>query len=538
MQSVVLVGTAVDAKVTPAAGQRDQVFGTDQKREAFSDWLMRPESLVTPEAANLAAQACMRATQESLDVFAYREAQAIVDSMENFFRSARVGNDPYLRGLQAVSGFLGQLRDLETTASDGGRAQYQSDCERVAGDFLKANPDAFEVLYYGRIHPKSTPAMVERGIRLAGIDVGALKEQICKMEGYYSVSNKPELWKLFSITRTLSNMLPKEDESDQFVEALEVNADLLPHIRKLDEYSSVAGKINGPTFSQTPEEREKMGPRTTGVGFGNGATSAMAFFTTGWRETLQDLILTRPYSPKVPFQLLRGDEIFKATEKTAKEIAGKSASQTEVGIGLVHASLNDKSPSYGANTEKYRRTAGMAWLALNAETNVRQNEKLGGVGAGIEPEPPGQVFGNPTQYQQVAKSIAAAKTAYLSLVPATEFGRWSCLTNVTDFATAAAKVPAGQVGKVDPKLIRGIKNIRFPSILVDLGTEVSDQEDGVFKLHLGTSPGRVFPAKVAGSNASYTVWTPAAFSLHLSKTTSTGDWMSMVQNYDKLPPTP
>lgn len=529
------VSQSAIAKVAPAAAQRNQALGTAQPSTYFGEWIYKKDSLITPELTNLATQDCLRTSQEYFDTFAYDKAKAVVDAMEAHYQrhSATTSQD---KALGSLTRLLVELRDLPTPKAKGANAKYQKDCETLVSDFFKAEHTTFDVLYDGRINPKPVKALEQRGLLMSGLTDSGLVTQICKLEGYYSTSEEPKLWKLFSLTRALSNMLTQEADDAAFVAALEANANLIAPIRALDKYSAVAGRPNGPTLSMTAAERTAVGARTTGTAIGSKATSAMSFFTTGWRANLQELLLTRPYNATVPFLLLRVDEILASVEQTALEVAGKSASQSEHGMAAVFGSLGEKGDVLGSATQSYRRNAALAWLALNAETNVRQNELLGDVAAPIRPAPTTKVLGS-KQYGEILKSISAAKAAYLTLVPAQELTN-GCVSKIETMVQKASKIPVGKIEDLTAQEIEdALTGAIFPPVVVNIGGEINDAQDGKFNLHLGMGNGRTYKAVVSGSKTPWTVWTPTAFSLHLPGVMTTAEWSGVVDQYEKMAPT-
>ena len=69
-------------------------------------------------------------------------------------------------------------------------------------------------------------------------------------------------------------------------------------------------------------------------------------------------------------------------------------------------------------------------------------------------------------------------------------------------------------------------------VIADIGMEVDDDEDGVFRLHLAMGYGHELPVTIGG--AEYKVWTPSAMVLHRPAVTTTSKWQQgLVNEFDK-----
>ena len=138
----------------------------------------------------------------------------------------------------------------------------------------------------------------------------------------------------------MSNVLPAERDNEAFTKAVLAAPEVAKLIGTLNQYSAVAGKYNGPSIGMTAEELRTAPSRMTGPALGSKATALMAFFTTGWRENLQKLVIDRPY-PAQPFQLITAEETLRSVEKTFTDRgAGAQHSQTEVGMDLLWSLLS------------------------------------------------------------------------------------------------------------------------------------------------------------------------------------------------------
>lgn len=554
-------------------GKVSEKLGTEWKVSGFQRWVALENALLTPEATNLALQYCLRTTQEALDAPAYDEVAApLVAEMKTAFEK---GGNSTEAGLQSLAGLLEKISAIELPKDQSWAQNYEKACAETVKPYLESNARSLYTIYEGRMAPKISkdlPAetarklaeLAKRGVRVAPLRFDGLQEQICKLEGYYSTSLNPKLWKLFSITRAMSNVLPSQEREAEFVKALADHKDLTDLVGTLNRYSAVAGKPNGPSIGMTAEElrmtKAATPVRMTGVALGTSATALMAFYTTAWREKLQDLVLQAQY-PEKPFELISARQILRATELTQREIGAlkegeREAAQTEVGMSLVWNNIFDfhvvhVKPAdrvYGALTASYKDTAALAWLALNAETNIRQNEKIGGIERTSVPSDSKttlNLYADEASYQLLLNQIEAAKSAYSNLEASEKHLASSCLPEITAFAEAAVKASKDKdktVVKLDPKstaLFGKVKHkhaFEFKPVIADIGSELKGDEPGVdgqkdFNLHLATGAWRTVPVTVDGKE--YLAGTPSAFVLHLPKTTSTAEWQKMVWEKDK-----
>jgi hypothetical protein len=196
---------------------------------------------------------------------------------------------------------------------------------------------------------------------------------------------------------------------------------------------------------------------------------------------------------------------------------------------------------------KYLETANLGWLALNAETNIRQNEKLGGVSTTSMPsDKPATtyVLADEASYSGILNQINAALSAYGIVDPSQKALANSCVPKVHEFAKRAVAASKGKYGKVvqlnanDTKVFTQHQYksaFEFSPVIADIGTEVVDdvgiRGQKTFKLHLATGNWR--ETKVTIDKKEYLLGTPSSFVLHFAQTTSTSDWKKVVKNYDK-----
>ncbi len=346
--------------------------------------------------------------------------------------------------------------------------------------------------------------------------------------------------------------------------------ELRPHetvvklIGELDTYSAVAGRSNGRSIGMTKDEAElseKLNPvRLTGPALGSNTTSLMSFFTTAWREKLKDIVLQEAY-PAKPFQLIKAEKILGAVNNTKAEHdtydGQKKFSQTEFGMLAVWDSLvgpegAPKQP-YGENTENYRKTAGLAWLAINAETNIRQNEKMAGVGAGIAPQPQPathKVYVVKEPLTNTLTEIDLALSGYQIVDPNLEVALTTCAGDMRKLIVAAidaSKDKENLVVEVDPSVTAFLAHphnrltYEFKPLIADIGSELLKDPEGLngqrdFNLHLATGHWREVPVKIGEGDTAveYLAGTPSAFVLHLKGTTSPADWQPMVIEHDQV----
>lgn len=527
---IVFCVTSGFAKVVPSEGQRNEKFGAAWERVDLKTWLTRGDSVVTPELTNLAVQACLRSQQESFDV----EASTLVMGMGKTF-ATQLSNTraTYEKGLSVLGALMHRLENIQAESA----TDYSSKCDLVVKEEFAARGEYLTPLYHGRFFPKTLPEFGKAGIQIAPLTWEGLREQICKLEGYYSTSQRPELWKFFAITRAMGNVLPSEESDGEFVAVLANFPDLRERIVKLSAYSSVAGKVNGPAIGY---DVENVAPRLTGPGMGSKATSMLAFFTTGWRERIQKLVLERPY-PEQAFELLRSDELVNAIKVMRPTYCGSERcsdlkSASELGMTSLWYALSPvlwaiRTESGSAYT--YLKTSALAWLAVNAEANIRVNEKISGVkAAAIEPDAiTDLVYGAPNSYREITLSIAAAQKAYAVIDPSGQKAS-PCLSELKTYTEAAAKVQDGSVGRVTGASREQLAHVQLEPVIADIGLEVDDSQDGAFKLHLATGGGRATPMTIQGSQFSW--WTPSAHILHLPGAVSTAQWRNkMVDEFDR-----
>jgi hypothetical protein len=518
--------------------EKPQVFGTQWKLRAYQKWLRDDRALITPEVAHLAVQACMRKSQQDLDVQAYGLAKNLMGEMEKAYLPS--GN-AYTTGLSALTQLLREISAINADSA----AAYRTQCEtRVTARFGNvAFRNTLSPLFQGRLQPGISPnlppelrqhllKLAEKGISVAPLTWGGLQEQICQLEGYYSTSKKPELWKFFSITRALGNVLPAEDREGEFVTAVTQSDAATRLLSRINQYSSVAGKFNGPTIGMTSDEMIAAEMRLTGPALGSRAPSLLAFFTTAWRERLQKLILEQDY-PEKPFALLSATQVLTSLGETARDTHQNGrTSQTELGmVGvwemLLPFAFGGPNPEWGGVTADYKKTSALAWLALNAETNIRQNEKLAGfANTSIDTGSiTTRLYGTATQYAGLVGEIAAAEKAYAAL-GSIELPR--CLNGLDAFAQAARDALGydARVATLGIERTKVLGDIKIEPVIADIGMEVNDergdQPGGIFRLHLATGEGHQVEVAVQGEN--YRLWTPSSMVLHLDSVHTTAQW--------------
>lgn len=571
------------------SGNPMEKLGTEWKQTSFSNWVSRDNALITPEASNLALQYCLRTTQEELDGTAYdRVAVPMVRDMQAAFKgNLRTSTE---KGLAELTKLLVAIQGIKVKGEYPNPYDYIPACEKVVKDNLGKVKDLW-ALYEGRMNPKDAknlPAEIqerlaklrERGVRVSPLKPDSLVEQICKLEGYYSTSNDSRLWRLFSTTRAMANVLRHEENNAEFETVLKANPKIARNIGLLDRYSAVAGRPNGASAGMTDAEaalaRTATPVRLTGPALGSNSTALMAFFTTAWREKLQDHVIQPDY-PRKPFQLISADQVLKASKLTSDEIPTRGAdswpvSQTEQGMSVVWGNIlawhtrlgGDRvNPVYGNVTQAYKNTAALAWIALNAETNIRQNEKIAGLERTSVPqdEPTTRnVFGDEAAYRGLLKEIAAARVAYRVIDTDGKLVAKTCLSPVEQFVNAAAEASKGKDGRViqldsrDTAVFGKVsmkKAFEFKPVIADIGTELKGDNEGFrssdaalkefdgqtdFNLHLATGYWREVPVKVYDGGRSpreFIAGTPSAFVVHFKKTTSTADWQKVVYTHDK-----
>ncbi len=203
----------------------------------------------------------------------------------------------------------------------------------------------------------------------------------------------------------------------------------------------------------------------------------------------------------------------------------------------------------------------MAWLALNAETNIRQNEKIAGLERTSLPSDQRvtqNVFADSSAYGAMVREIDAALSAYRHIDQDGSLVENTCVMPVRKFAEAAhaaskakdnsvvqlEKAETAVFGKVEFK-----KAFEFKPVIADIGSEVLDDPEGFqgetqfeefkgqknFKLHLATGYFRQVPITIGiGTRKKlYLIGTPSAFVIHFAGTTSTAEWQQgLVERYD------
>jgi len=555
------------------SGKRVEKLGVEWMPTEFKNWVTRDNAVITPEISNLAVQYCLRTTQEALDGGAYESvAVKLVSAMDKQFLGKDAGKTDIDRSLAGVTRLLKAIGAINVKGGYGKAAEYQKVCQKtLATELARKENDRLLDAYEGRMNPdpirdlpKGVSAKLEKlakqGVALSKLTVDGLTEQVCKLEGYYSTSSDPRLWKFFSTTRVMANVLPKAANNSEFVKIVYESPEVVELIKVLNEYSSVAGRSNGPSVGMDRAALLNPGDnqiRLTGPALGSRSAALMAFYTTAWREQLQDHVIQENY-PRKPFQLISAEQVLVASDRTYREVSlavkadGRHPSQTEFGMSSVWRSLVAyHSPNvrpafnYGDHTATFMDTSSLAWLALNAETNVRQNEKIAALERSLAVRPKAattKIFANDSAYAMILDEIQAAEAAYKWVDPSGAQVKTTCVPGIKAFneaAVAASKGKNHQVVEVDAGLtsifLKSGNAYEFKPVIVDIGGEVLGDPEGLedqhdFKLHLATGQWRMVPAKIAGKD--YVLGTPSAFVIHLPKTTSTAEWQGMVRKYD------
>jgi len=551
-------------------GKKAEVLGNKWTPSSFKDWVISKDALIVPEVSNLAIQACLRKTQMNIDVLAYQQMREIIEALKTEFRrdNARRLTLDYDYGLNSLTQLLVAIDSIQAEDPEKYETACRSTLERVLPLQAGKQPgsrtikEELEVLYFGRMRPQISPSLsaedqallaklFAKGLKLANLEWPDLKDQICKLEGYYSTSLDPSLWKFFSTSRAMMNVLPKPEDTAKFIASIS-RAERVPQlVRNLNEYSSVAGKYNGASVGMTDEEVRKAKVRLTGPALGSIQPSLMAFFTTGWREELQRRVIDQDY-PAKPFQLISAQNVLESLGATPGDLVdGSHSSATILGMKSGWRSLHwwfakfevdpPQKKELGPNTEAYRKTAALAWLALNAETNIRQNEKIAGIKATSEEQeefPTTAVFGNQNEYEMLVAELDAAVKAY-RLVDTEGTATQPCVSSLRKMNEAAVKALGAEssLAQLAPADVAFLQKIEFVPVIADLGLEVDDEvgqkPEGVHRLHLAIGYGR--KVEVSVNQKMYTVWTPTAMVLHLPKITSTAEWQrGGVVKYEKL----
>ena len=554
-----LSGLATCLSTAAVNGKVKESFGQSWEKSSFKEWVRKDNALLTPESLNLAAQYCLRNTQEQLDSNAYdKVAVPLVKALRKAYQNPkdRVGT-----GLLNLSQILEKIETLNTVKEFARPDVYEKDCKTLVDKELEQRATNLFVLFEGRMDPKPSANLPQelkeklellksRGVKVAPLTKEALVSQVCQLEGYYSTSYNPKLWKLFSMTRLMANVLPSEQNESAFVKSLAMHPNITTLVGQLDRYSAVAGRSNGLSVGMTTREKElasKLNPvRLTGSALGSSSTALMSFFTTAWREQLQELVLQPDY-PSKPFELISAKQVLDATKFTAVEleqqIGQRQFSQTEQGMNVVWQSLQ-LTREYEEVTQDYLQTANLAWLALNAETNIRQNEKIAGVTATAVPEkePVTQlIFASAVRYDRIQRELDAALNNYLVVG---QLPKDNCAVELRELAVTAHKESQGKEGviKLSQKATeffgqaKNSEAFKFSPVIAEIGSEVLGDDPGIdgqtdFRLHLATGGWREVPTEIQGKT--YLLGTPSAFVLHEDKTIATREWQEkLVMSYD------
>jgi hypothetical protein len=237
--------------------------------------------------------------------------------------------------------------------------------------------------------------------------------------------------------------------------------------------------------------------------------------------------------PDEPFRLISAEQVLGALNYPRG--AQPSRSQTELGMDVVAESLASSQAPDDGIPGLYRRTAALAWLALNAETNIRQNEKIAGLERVSAPEGPttSLVLGPAPAYSRIEAEIEAALEADRA-VGAAAADLPPCVGALKRMSRSAAEALEGrleEVVRLAASDTEALGEIHFSPVIAEIGMELKDGQDGTFRLHLATGRGRSVPARIGGRD--YTLWTPSAMVLHLADTFATRDWQwGGVDKYD------
>jgi len=540
--AALFAGITASAAVT---GARTEVFGTQTPAVDFTSWLGHSEALLTPESIQLATQACLRKTQQSTDEKAYPLAHQITLSLGNHFGdTSNQARSSFATALSKLATLLKMVDDLGTNREASTPDGYRKVCRNQLQSFFTRERSGLAILYQGRMQPKPDPKLARRGLEVMPLTWEGLTSQTCDLEGYYTDPRHPELWRFFSLTRLMQNILPSESQDEAFQREFANTPELVESLTRLNRYAGVAGKINGPAIGMTSGVGSGIGLRLTGPAAGSRATSLLATYTTAWREQLQWLTLNQNY-PENPFALISSGQILQslsALDPTIKTNQIQRLSSTEIGMWLWREMLAASSDSagtprptpsdYGPQSQSYRATAALAWLALNAESNLRANEKLPGVRYGSEQESTNLVFGNPTAYELIREELDTARTQF-ALVDFEVQSSQSCLRDLTVLTEQAKKIPVREVGTVASELTAGLSSLAINPVYADIGLEVEDGDAGTFRLALATGYGHITLIPLNGKT--YELWSPSAMVAHRPTLVNSRDWKrNQVTKYDRL----
>ena len=184
---------------------------------------------------------------------------------------------------------------------------------------------------------------------------------------------------------------------------------------------------------------------------------------------------------------------------------------------------------YGESSRLYAQTSALAWLAMNAEANIRQNEKITGYERGMSTSPQitTAVYGTEARFTALVAEIDSALATYRNVDPAGTRTP-ACVGMLRGLNAAAAHALGAEpaLARLSSSDVEGLRLVTIEPIIADIGLEVNDtigdQPGGVFRLHLATGAGRAVPITVEGN--AYTAWAPSAMVLHLDKTVTTSEW--------------
>lgn len=540
------------------SGKKLETLGTGWTQMPYAAWVTSPDALVTPEVVRLATQSCLRDAQEALDVPAYSVLSALLAEMRERFRP-ETASEPTLRVDLALARLTDLVSRLDTIQARG-PDEYRTRCEAAVTATWNDDRARRELapLYLGRMAPALAPelpaaiaeklaALAKKGFRPAPLTWEGLRHEICALEGYYGTSDKPEHWKLFSTTRALAEVLPDPGDERSLVAAVRRAPAVVQALEKLDRYGAVAGRPNGASLG-SPKAPPSV--RLTGTALGTTAPALLASFTTSWRESLQRRVIEQNY-PEQPFALLSSDVVLAGIEGTFLDVAeARAISQSEWGIAGLWDSLFPwygplHSPGellrYGELTAPYVRATSIAWLAANAEANLRQNEKLTGIEktSGALGDVTTLVTGAAFQFTRIETEIEAALESYravdadLAHVP-------PCVSGLKTLAARASDALESQrIARLPEATLRPLLASRIAPVVADIGMEVRDEAgdapEGLFRLQLASGRGRALPVTLGGHR--YVLWTPSAMVLHADRALTTTAWQTeLLEKIDPVAP--
>ncbi len=216
LYSALLVFAIARAGVAAVEGKVEEKLGVNWEMSSFKTWVEKDNALITPEVANLTTQYCLRTTQAKLDEIAYDKlAVPLVDALKTAVAKSTTLSG---KGLKSLAELLHRIQTLPIRQGAGPK-EYIAACNKLVQAELVTRTNDLKAIYQGRLTPRMAEnappelkaklqELEKRGIKVAPLTFPGLQKQICLLEGYYSLSHDPRLWKLFSTTRAMANVLP------------------------------------------------------------------------------------------------------------------------------------------------------------------------------------------------------------------------------------------------------------------------------------------------------------------------------------------